>query len=151
FSTMVPVAASWVRAARGHLSAAAAAALAAATTAAERGQHGFEMLALLDGVRFGAAAAVTPRLAVLAREVDGELVRCAHAFGSALAAGDGGRLDAVAAAFEGAGATLFGAEAAVEAAFAHRRAGDRARAYAARRVAAELAGRCEGAITPMIA
>jgi len=151
FSTLVPVAASWVLAARGHLSAAAAAAADAAATAADRGQHGFEMLALLDGVRFGAAGAVTPRLALLGGEVDGELARCAHVFGSALAAGDGGRLDAAAAAFDGAGATLFAAEAAVEAMFAHRRAGDRARAYAARRQAAELAGRCEGALTPMIA
>jgi DNA-binding CsgD family transcriptional regulator len=151
FSTLVPVASSWVLAAGGHLSAAAAAALAAATTAAERGQHAFEVLALLDVVRYGAAATATPRLAVLAGEVDGELVRCAHAFGSALVAGDGARLDAAAAAFEGLGATLFAGEAAVEAAFAHRRAGDRARAYGSRRTAADLAARLEGGLTPMIA
>ena len=151
FSVMVPVAESWVLGARGHLSAAAAAAFAAASTAASRGQHAFELLALLDAVRFGAAAAAAPRLAALAGPVRGELARAAHVFGRALAAGDGSGLDAAAASFEATGTTLWAAEAAVEAAFAHRRAGDRARAYAARIAAAELAGRCEGAITPMIA
>src|SRR5215471_7108802 len=151
FSVMVSMAASWVLGARGRLSEAAAAALAAASTAEERGQHAFEMLALLDGVRFGAGAVAGPRLAVLAGQVRGDLARGAHAFGSALTAGDGASLDAAAATFEGVAATLYAAEAAVEAAFAHRRAGDRARAYAARRVAAELVSRCEGALTPMIA
>jgi ATP/maltotriose-dependent transcriptional regulator MalT len=151
FSVMVAIAESWVLGARGHLSAAAEAALAAASIAASRGQHAFEMLALLDGVRFGAAMAAAPRLAALAGRVHGELASSARAFGSALAAGDGGGLDAAAAAFDAIGGSLWAAEAAVEAAFAHRRAGDRARAYAARTAAAELAGRCEGALTPMIA
>jgi ATP/maltotriose-dependent transcriptional regulator MalT len=151
FNVMVAIAESWVLGARGHLSAAAAAAFDAASIAASRGEHAFEVLALLDGVRFGAAAAAAPRLAVLAGQVHGELARSAHAFGSALAAGDGGGLDAAAAAFGSIGASLWAAEAAVEAAFAHRRAGDRARAYAARAAAAELLGRCEGAMTPMIA
>jgi DNA-binding CsgD family transcriptional regulator len=82
--------------------------------------------------------------------VPGRLAPVYAAHASALAARDGPALDTVADAFADIGANLLAAEAAAEAAHAHRAAGRRSLALASARTATALAATCQGARTPAL-
>ncbi|GAA4604045.1 LuxR C-terminal-related transcriptional regulator [Actinoallomurus liliacearum] len=139
----------WVHAARGDVDRAVEVAVEGAARARANGLAAFEMFALHDVVRLGAAGRAADRLAVLARQVDGVLApMCAR---HAAAAGDGARLDAVSAEYERLGLTLWAAEAAAQAAAAHESAGRAQAARAASTRAWRTARRCQGARTPALA
>jgi DNA-binding CsgD family transcriptional regulator len=141
----------WVAVARGDLTTAIKLALKTADVERHRGNTGFEIIALHDVVRLGAPARVAGRLAELAPGVEGWLAPLYAAHAAALVAADGTGLDAIAAAFAELGYTLLAAEAATQAATAHRSAGSRARAGASAARARALAAHCEGARTPAVA
>jgi DNA-binding CsgD family transcriptional regulator/tetratricopeptide (TPR) repeat protein len=143
--------ATWAAAARGEHSSARTQALAAADLAASAGQQSTELLALHDAARLGEAAAVEARLSGLAGRVEGRLAPVVAAHACALAAGDGTALDGASASFEELGADLLAAEAAAEAAEAHREAGLMSRHLASMTRARELADACESPRTPALA
>jgi DNA-binding NarL/FixJ family response regulator len=147
---MVEEARRWIEAGRGSLSTAMQSALQAADLAESMGIIDSYAAALHDATRLGGAAQAAGRLRALAGVVDGPVVSMYAAHATALTAQDGVVLDEVAASFEAIGAMLLAAEAASEAAVAHRAAGreQAARASAAR--ASVLAGQCEGARTPAL-
>jgi DNA-binding CsgD family transcriptional regulator len=139
----------WVAAADGAINEARQATQRAAALAAESGQLTLEARALHTAVRFGDRKAAA-RLAELATLVDGPFAAVAADHARALAADDGGALDAVAARFEGLGLVLDAADAAAQATLAHRSHGalGAERSSAARATA--LAEQCEGARTPAL-
>jgi DNA-binding CsgD family transcriptional regulator len=141
----------WLHAVQGELAAARHTAEAAAHRAGAAGAWMIEAIALLHAARLGAAAAVAPRLEQLARVVEGPYVGVAARFARAIAERDGEHLDEVAAAFAALGARLPAAEAAATAATAHATAGRRQRQMASWMTAHELAARCEGTATPLLA
>jgi DNA-binding NarL/FixJ family response regulator/tetratricopeptide (TPR) repeat protein len=148
YSASIETGRAWASAAEGALRQAQQSLSLAAEICLERGQLGMAFLSFHDLARLGASEAAAPRLAELAREVEGEWVRaCAHHAG-ALAARDAGALREAARAFEEVGAVLFAAEALSEAAAAFRTDGrmSSARACAAR--ARALLTHCPGARTP---
>ncbi|WP_232664639.1 helix-turn-helix transcriptional regulator [Pseudonocardia sp. TRM90224] len=139
----------WAAAAAGAVSEAVAIANRAAVLARAAGDRWGEVDALHTAVRFGSAAGAE-RLDELAGELDGPRAASAAAHAAALAAGDGTALSAVSAAAERWGALLIAADASAQAAVAHHHRGDRTAAIAAAGRAAELAERCEGAVTPAL-
>jgi DNA-binding CsgD family transcriptional regulator len=141
----------WLAAARGELSAARATARAAAERAGALGAWGIEAVALVHGARLGAAPAVAARLEELTGVVEGPFVPVAARFARALARGDGAGLDDASARFAALGARLHAAEAAAAAAEVHAAAGHRRRRMASWTAAHELAARCEGPVTPLLA
>ncbi|WP_176929403.1 LuxR C-terminal-related transcriptional regulator [Lentzea albidocapillata] len=134
----------WLAAARGEHSRAERLVRSAADTAVARGQRALEALALHDGVRLGFPG-LRQRLALLADQVDGELVRC---FAAHAAAQAGTEFLAVSQRFEELGATLLAAETAASAARAFTN-DINAKAAAVHRCRA-LARRVEGAVTPAL-
>ena len=100
--------------------------------------------------RLGRSAEVVDRLADLAARVDGDLAPARVAHAAALAAGDASALDDVSVRLDELGATLLGAEAAADAAVAHRRGGDRRAAAASARRAGDLAAQAEDPVTPAL-
>ena len=151
FGVDVRRASAWVHAARGELSAAARCAQDAAEQGAAGEQWAFEALAQHDVARLGRAPVVADRLEHLSAIVDGELVGLFAAHARGLAGHDGPVLDRVSAAFADLGYELFAAEASAAAASFHRRAGMKASAFASAARAQDLALRCEGARTPLLA
>jgi DNA-binding CsgD family transcriptional regulator len=147
----IDLARAWHRAACGELSAARSIALDAAGRAGAAGAWTYEMAALIDAVRLGAPDAAAPRLAELSRIIEGPYVVAAARFAEAVAADDGEGLDDVAARFDRMGARLLAAEAAAAAADAHAAAGRRRDRAASLAQAQQLAARCDGAATPMLA
>jgi DNA-binding CsgD family transcriptional regulator/transcriptional regulator with XRE-family HTH domain len=141
----------WLAAAGGDLHAARSCALAAASVARAAGELTLESQALHDHARLGHASRVAERLAELAAGTDGRLHRTFAAHAAALQRDDGPALDQVSGAFASMGAALLAAEAAADAARAHRRAGLRGRSQRSRRLARELVAGCEGAWTPALA
>jgi DNA-binding CsgD family transcriptional regulator len=141
----------WLAAARGELSTARESALATARRAAAVGAWMLETITLLDVARLGAAGAAAPRLEELTRVVEGPYVVAAACFARAAALPDGPGLDDAAARFAAMGARLHAAEAATAAAEAHAADGQRRRQAVSRANAQELAARCEGAVTPLLA
>jgi DNA-binding CsgD family transcriptional regulator len=142
----------WAAAAEGEVAAPVSILVSAAAQARTAGNVFAEGLLLHEAMRLGAH----PRDVVERIEAScatGQLpyheTFAAHA--RALLADDGAALDEVAAAFEGFGLCLFAAEAATEAAAAHRRAAQTARATRAAANAARLLARCPGARTPALA
>jgi DNA-binding CsgD family transcriptional regulator/tetratricopeptide (TPR) repeat protein len=125
-------------------------ALAAAGRARQDHQHGWEILALHQVIRFGEPHLANHRIHELAQKVDSPLAPLYAGHGTALAAGDGTALDRIAQAFHGHGFVLLAAEAAAHAAHAHRHAGLLAAAGASARLAHALAAGCEGARTPAL-
>ncbi|MGE4426340.1 MAG: AAA family ATPase [Solirubrobacteraceae bacterium] len=107
--------------------------------------------ALHDVARTGAPGEVCDRLAVLASTVDGELAPARRDHVLALAEGDPRGLEDAAARFDAMGAGLLAAEAATDAAMAHRARGSVGPAEAAMRRAAALAEACPRARTPALA
>jgi ATP/maltotriose-dependent transcriptional regulator MalT len=147
YDAEIDVGLAWATAAGGDVQGGAEQALAAAATARGRGQLGLEAFALHEAVRLGAARVAARRLGELRTLVQGDLVA---AWADHAAATDGHALDAVSSAFAGLGANLLAAEAAAEAAVAHRRAGLRSRALASDAVAARLAAACGRPQTPAL-
>ncbi len=146
----VAVARPWVAAARGELSTAIALALELAEQALDRGQLTAHVSALHDVARLGQPARVASTLRRAVVGVQGRLAPIYAAHASALAAQDGPALGGVADAFASIGANLLAAEAAAEAAHAHRVAGRRSPALASTRMAITLAATCQGARTPAL-
>lgn len=109
-----------------------------------------EAVMLHDLARLGRASDVAARLVELADVIEGPMIACRARHAAALVAADGGELDSVAMGLEDLGATLLAAEAAADAAVTWRRAGERRRATASERRAAEFAAECEGARTPAL-
>lgn len=128
----------WVAVARGELSTARAVGRRAADLAADLGSHLVAAVGLHDLARLGESAAVAGRLSELARKVESRLAPAFAAHATALSADDGDGLDAAASSFAEIGADLLAAEAAAEAARAHRRRGHPARAFVSARRASQL-------------
>jgi DNA-binding CsgD family transcriptional regulator len=144
---MTTLARPWVQAMRGDPAGAVRVAHAAAD---DPGLGGYEIFALHDVVRLGAADLVADRLAGLAARWEGALAPLLARHAAACAARDGTELDAVSAGFEGLGMLLYAAEAAVHAAGAHLREGDERRARAGFGRARRLSDSCQGACTPAL-
>jgi DNA-binding CsgD family transcriptional regulator len=140
----------WLSAARGELSTAVAEARRAADDAVARNAPALEVGALHDIVRFGRPEEAVERLEALTTVVDGVLVRSVAAHALALVNRDGAGLDAVSRLFESHTLDLVAAEASWAAARAHRLAGRRSSAYAARERARELVVGCEWPRTPAL-
>jgi DNA-binding CsgD family transcriptional regulator len=140
----------WIAAARGDAAAAVELALGTATQARRCGQVGCELIALHDVARLGAPTRVVARLAQLVPGVQGGLAPLFARHVQALLAADGTALDQVAASFAALGTNLLAAEAAAEAARAHRQAGHIPTAAASTVRATALAAACEGARTPAL-
>lgn len=148
FLVQLGTARTWLAAAHGEIPRARATALDLADWAEERGQCAIAVVALHDVARLGNAGGVAARMASLAANVEGPLAAACAAHVEALAAGDGRRLDRAAQSFETIGANLLAAEAAAEAAGAHRTGGRKASMLASSARAGRLLGACEGARTP---
>lgn len=140
----------WVAAARGELSTAIALLLELAEQALDRGQLTAHVSALHDVARLGQPAQVAGTLQRTVIEIQGCLAPIYAAHASALAAQDGPALDDAARAFASLGVNLLAAEAAAEAAHAHRAAGRRSHAFASTLMASTLAATCQGAHTPAL-
>jgi DNA-binding CsgD family transcriptional regulator len=140
----------WVAAARGELSTAIALLLELAEQALSRGQLTAHVSALHDVARLGQPAQVAGTLRRTVIGVQGRLAPVYAAHASALAAQDGPALNDAAHAFASIGVNLLAAEAAAEAAHAHRAAGRRSHALASIRMATTLAATCQGAHTPAL-
>ncbi len=139
----------WAAAARGEEIAPGAQLVAAANRAAAAGNRFTAGILLHEALRLGAPA--RPLVDDLAQSCETGEFPCheiflAHARARADDSGDA--LDAVAARFEEAGTLLLGAEAASEAAAAHRHAGKPSRAGRSQQHAARLYARCPGARPP---
>jgi ATP/maltotriose-dependent transcriptional regulator MalT len=140
----------WVTAAAGEHTAAARQALAVAAEARKHDTPIYEIIALHDASRLGAARTAAGRLSELGQDNPSPLIRCYTAHAAALAQQDADGLESVSARLETIGALLLAAEAAAEASRAFHLAG---RADSARRTAtraAALAARCDGAATPAL-
>ncbi len=109
-----------------------------------------ELYALHDVVRLGAADAVADRLIAVAGTIDGRAAQAFSAHARAARDHDGPGLDAASGQFEAFGAQLLAAEAAAEAAVAHRRPGHKGTASLSAARARSLAALCEGASTPSL-
>jgi ATP/maltotriose-dependent transcriptional regulator MalT len=127
----------WVAAARGELSLARSRLLDVAERCRSAGEFGTEMHVLHDALRLDASEVVA-RLVELAKQLDGGWAPVYADHAVARARSDGAALDEVVSAFETLGALRMAAEAAAEAAAAHRRSGHVARATAAATRAAIL-------------
>ncbi len=140
----------WTAVARGEISAGVDLALQAAEATGSMGQYAHQATALHDAARMGAASKVAATLQELSGRMNGRLAATFAAHAEALAANEGVRLDEMSREFEDLGAILLAAEAAAEAARAHRDAGQRTNSLACAARAGALAERCEGARTPAL-
>ncbi|MBW0106767.1 LuxR C-terminal-related transcriptional regulator [Pseudonocardia sp. KRD291] len=127
------------------------AATIALTAAGDTETRGHRLQALHAAVRLGVTGEVTDRLVELTAGVESPLERAYGEHARALAARDGAGLDAVAVRFAGLGMRLLAAEAAAQAAQAHRGAGRLGSAAAAASRSRAWAQDCEGARTPALA
>lgn len=150
FQLWAALARPWVAAARGQPSAAVTLALDLADLAGGQDHAFFRVLALHDVVRLGQPRLVATALCDAVDGVEGQLASLYAAHARALVARDGATLDEVASAFAGIGVNLLAAEAAAEAAHAHRAAGRPSNARAAARRAQMLTAACDGAQTPAL-
>ncbi len=141
----------WTAVARGEVSAAIAAALGWADRAGSRGSTADRAEALHEVVRLGIPNRVVANLAELVEGNDGPIGTIYLQHARALAAGDGSALAEVSQAFEERGMILLAAEAAAESSRALRRRGRTGSALIWATRARALAGRCEGARTPILA
>jgi len=122
----------------------------AVARAREREDFSWESETLHDLARLGWPEEAAPRLRHLAELVEGHLAPARADHAEALVTGDPRTLAGVSSTFEAMGAWLVAAEAAAAAAVALRRAEEPRKAVAAELRAAELARRCQGAITPAL-
>jgi DNA-binding CsgD family transcriptional regulator len=141
------LAAAWLAAARGHISAAQALAREATKFARTHGQHGREVVCLQAAIQFGDQHTAA-RLAHLAQLVDGQRARLVARWAAALAARDGGTaLLAVSHDLEVMGDRVAAADAAAHAALVFRRQNRRGPALTASGRADQLIA-ATGARTP---
>jgi DNA-binding CsgD family transcriptional regulator len=147
FEPELTLAEAWTAAACGETSRATKLALEAGDMAWERGKSAFALSAFHDAVRLGAVNEALRRMTVAVAVVDGAWAPAMLTHARALQAHDGPALETVSIAFERMGAALLAAEAATEAATAHRYDGRRARSLVARDRARAIHGLCEGART----
>lgn len=138
----------WAAAAAGRLAEGRAHLLDAATVAEETGHLTVASWLLHDVARLGGAAQVAERLTAIAARCDSALVDARAAHAQAVAADDADALVAAADAFEGLGAWLVAAEAAIGAAEALRGDGEQRRAAGQAARGEALQAQCEGAVTP---
>lgn len=125
------LAAAWLAAARGHISAAQALAREATRFARTHGQHGREVVCLQAAIQFGDQHTAA-RLAQLAQLVDSQRARLVARWAAALAARDGGKtLLAVSHDLEVMGDRVAAADAAAQAALVLRRQNRRGAALTA--------------------
>jgi DNA-binding CsgD family transcriptional regulator len=150
FQLWAALARPWVAAACGELSSAIRLALDLANQAGARGQLTFRILALHDVARLGQPRRVAAALRRAVIGAEGRLAPVYAEHATALVAQDGAALDEVASVFASIGVNLLAAEAAAEAAHAHRAAGRDSSTLAATRKATSLAAACEGAHTPAL-
>jgi DNA-binding CsgD family transcriptional regulator len=150
FDPQARLAQAWLAGAENRHADAGSLVLDAAALAARQGQSAVEALILHSLLRYGRAADVVDRLRDLADALDSPLVADLAVHADAVAAGAGERLDAVSHRFEDAGALLFAADAAAEAAVVHERNGSRRAAALSRARAVTLARDCGLADTPAL-
>lgn len=146
---MESLAHAWISAASGAVSGAVAAARQAAVAAASRGQAARETVCLQTATRFGDRT-TAPRLAELARAVDGPRVSVAAGHAAALTAGDGDQLMTASRRYESMGDMLSAVDAAAQASTAFARADRRGSALAAAARYRGLATRCGEVRTPAL-
>ncbi|HXR73540.1 LuxR family transcriptional regulator [Actinocrinis sp.] len=151
WAPQVEVGRAWVALAEGRHTEARALALEAAEAAAAVGFHTVALNAAHDALRLGARRSAHALLVQEADLVDGPLTAVYLEHALALEEQDGGRLDAVSRAFAALGCRLLAAEAATEAAAAHRCQGLPARSSASAACAAGHLATCQGALSPVIA
>jgi DNA-binding CsgD family transcriptional regulator len=140
----------WALAAGGDLAGAVKNALDTATHAGAQRLRAYEVTALHDVVRLGAAHLAAPRLAELTGEVDGPLVALFSRHAAACVSKHGADLDAVSAEFLALQLPVHAAEAAAQAGVVHDEAGRLRAAQAARTRAWSLARSCLGVRTPAL-
>jgi DNA-binding CsgD family transcriptional regulator len=140
----------WVLWAEGETTRAAQAALRAAAGWRQVGFSSLEAWALHDAARLGDLFGVE-RLVLLADCCEGDLIPALAAHVQALADADGPGLERISLDFERMGLTLLAAEAATEAAEAHRKAGMPNRARVPMLRSAALTADCEQSRSPIIA
>ena len=138
----------WALAARGERSTAVADMRVAAQRAADAGLMVAEALLRHDLVRLGEARSQQDRLGELAQLIDGELAPALADHCRAVLSGSGTALESVARRFAELGVDLVAAEAAIDAAAAHRSGGFRRRAAECDALAHRLIVACEGARSP---
>ncbi|BBY16087.1 transcriptional regulator [Mycolicibacterium litorale] len=139
----------WLAAAEGTVSLAVEKALDAARLAADSGQHGFEMSARHDAVRFGDRDHI-PRLVELTATVGGALADAYRTHAAALVEGDADAVREAAELFERLGALLSAADAYADASALYRAGDNKRRAVDAAAQADRLAGACGGIRTPAL-
>ncbi|MFC9787908.1 LuxR C-terminal-related transcriptional regulator [Rhodococcus sp. NPDC127528] len=139
----------WASAAEGATSSAIETARAAGDRAAARGHRGYEVACLQAATQFGDSS-TAPRLAELARAVQGPRVQAASAHAAALAAAAGPALEVASRRYEAFGDRLAAADAAAQASIEFRRSDRRGSALTAAATARRLAVACEGADTPAL-
>lgn len=140
----------WTDVAAGHLAGAHARLRGVVALANERGDLVWESEALHDLARLGRPGEAVDRLVELSSLVEGDFAPTRAHHAAALVADDADALARVSQEFEAIGAWLVAAEASAAAAVVRRRAGEPRRAASAELRAADLARRCEGAITPAL-
>jgi DNA-binding NarL/FixJ family response regulator len=144
------LAAAWVLAGRGELSASRRLAATLGIAAADHGMISWATIALHDAVRLGDRT-VSERLIDVARRFESPLADAMASHAAALVAHDGAGLVAAASQLVTLGLLLDGAEAYAQAAVELRAAGQRVAARSASARAVALVGQCEGARTPALA
>jgi DNA-binding CsgD family transcriptional regulator len=107
-------------------------------------------IALLSMVRLGRPERAVDRLEAIGADTDSDLLATLARHARAAVDGHAEALDAVATAYEGFGALLWGAEAAAGASKAWHREGHQRHAAAAAKRSDDLAARCDGARTPAL-
>ncbi|RDH78087.1 LuxR family transcriptional regulator [Mycolicibacterium moriokaense] len=140
----------WVHAVQGRLPEAHTFTSQAAEFARTHRQPAREVLCLQTAVQFGDVT-VVDRAAELAAEVEGPRAPLVSRYARAMADDDPSAVEAVSHDFEAMGDVLAAADAAAQAATAHRRAGRRGSALTASARARALARRCGGAVSPALA
>ena len=139
----------WLAAVRSRPSEARRLAREAAEFACEHDQLAREVWCLQTAVQFDDTDAAE-RLAELSTRVEGPRAAVAARYAAALSADDAGELDRASDEFEAMGDLLAAADAAGQAATAHRRAGRAGSALTAAARAQRLATDCGGAVSPAI-
>lgn len=151
YETIVAQARAWAAFGQGDRVVARSVLATAASEDLANGRVAMAVQAVHDLSRLGEAEAALERLEEINRsDVDGDLLPALLDHVEARAAVDPTALEDVAARFEGMGAVLFAAEAVARAASARAERDESRRAAALARRALELAGRCEGAVTPAL-
>jgi DNA-binding CsgD family transcriptional regulator len=139
----------WLAAAEGTVSTAVKGCMDAAEMAAAAGQHGIELLAVHDAIRFGDRECV-PRLVDLAEKVGGRLAGAYRTHAAAAVDRDPEQLYAAAQEFERIGALLSAADAFADASAVYRDAEHIRGALAAAAEADRLVAQCGGLQTPAV-